>query len=203
MIDHLGINCTDLPRAAAFYDRVLGVLAVFDKESRDGVEAFTDDDVPLVVSLANQAATSIENARLYELATVDGLTKLYIRRHFEQRLSEELRRAERYGTVLSLMILDIDHFKKFNDTYGHQTGDEVIKLVARTLKDCIRIGIDVPGRFGGEELVVFLPETDAIRQSLPAVDGTYGIRQAGKVLQRCGQTRNPFFAQAQPVKQGS
>jgi diguanylate cyclase (GGDEF)-like protein len=150
-------SCVAVP--VAYQDRVLGVLAVFDKESRDGVEAFTDEDVPLVVSLANQAATSIENARLYELATVDGLTKLYIRRHFEQRLSEELRRAERYGTVLSLMIMDIDHFKKFNDTYGHQTGDEVIKLVAKTIKASVREE-DIAARYGGEEMLVLMPETD-------------------------------------------
>jgi diguanylate cyclase (GGDEF)-like protein len=150
-------SCVAVP--VAYQDRVLGVLAVFDKESREGVGSFTDEDVPLMVSLANQAATSIENARLYELATVDGLTKLFIRRHFEQRLSEELRRAERYGTVLSLMILDIDHFKKFNDTYGHQTGDEVIKLVAKTIRASVREE-DIPARFGGEEMLVLMPETD-------------------------------------------
>jgi diguanylate cyclase (GGDEF)-like protein len=150
-------HCVAVP--VAYQDRLLGVLAVFDKESRDGVETFTEDDVPLIVSLANQAATSIENARLYELATVDGLTKLYIRRHFEQRLHEELRRAERYGTVLSLMMMDIDHFKKFNDTYGHQTGDEVIKLVARTIKQSVREE-DIAARYGGEEMLVLMPETD-------------------------------------------
>jgi diguanylate cyclase (GGDEF)-like protein len=150
-------SCLAVP--VEYQERVLGVLVVFDKESRDGIEAFGPEDVPLLVSLANQAATSIENARLYELATVDGLTKLYIRRHFEQRLSEELRRAERYGTVLSLMILDIDHFKKFNDTYGHQTGDEVIKIVARTIKASVREE-DIPARYGGEEMLVLMPETD-------------------------------------------
>ena len=169
-------SCMAVP--VAYQERALGVLVVFDKESRDGIEAFGDEDAPLLVSLANQAATSIETARLYELATVDGLTKLYIRRHFEQRLHEELRRAERYGTVLSLMIMDIDHFKKFNDTYGHQTGDEVIKVVAKTIKASVREE-DVPARYGGEEMLVLMPETDTegahkmaerVREAIQAVD---------------------------------
>jgi diguanylate cyclase (GGDEF)-like protein len=144
----------------AYQERVFGVLAIFDKEARSGVEAFGLDDVPLLVNLASQAATAIENARLYELATVDGLTKLFIRRHFEQRLSEELRRAVRYEQRLSLMIMDIDHFKRFNDTYGHAVGDEVLKLVARTIKASVRENLDIPARYGGEELLVLMPETD-------------------------------------------
>ncbi|MFP5502559.1 MAG: diguanylate cyclase, partial [Candidatus Sericytochromatia bacterium] len=144
----------------SYQDRVFGVLAVFDKEDRASVGAFAPEDLPLLTGLASQAATAIENARLYELATVDGLTQLYIRRHFEQRLAEELKRAQRYSARASLMILDIDHFKKFNDTYGHQTGDEVLKLVAKTVKANVREELDVPGRFGGEELLVLMPETE-------------------------------------------
>jgi diguanylate cyclase (GGDEF)-like protein len=144
----------------AYQERTFGVLLVFDKEAATGFEAFDPEaDVPMLVNMASLAATAIENARLYELATVDGLTRLFIRRHFEQRLLEELRRGERYDTQVSLLIMDIDHFKRFNDTYGHQTGDEVLKLVARTIRASIR-DVDVPGRFGGEELLVLMPETD-------------------------------------------
>ncbi len=144
-----------------YQERVFGVLVVFDKEARNTVEPFDpEEDVPLLVNLASQAATAIENARLYELATVDGLTKLYIRRHFEQRLAEEVRRAGRYDTKVSIMIMDIDHFKRFNDTYGHATGDEVLRVVARTIKSSVREDLDVPARFGGEEMLVLMPETD-------------------------------------------
>lgn len=144
----------------AYQERNLGVLVVFDKEAAAGLEPFDPEaDVPMLANMASLAATAIENARLYELATVDGLTRLFIRRHFEQRLLEELRRAERYDTQASLLIMDIDHFKRFNDTYGHQTGDEVLKLVARTIRASIR-DVDVPGRFGGEELLVLMPETE-------------------------------------------
>jgi diguanylate cyclase (GGDEF)-like protein len=152
-------SCIAVP--VAYQGRVFGVLAVFDKEDRAGVGAFAEEDVPLLVNLASQAATAIENARLYELATVDGLTKLFIRRHFEQRLTEELTRARRYDTRVSLMILDIDHFKRFNDSWGHATGDEVLKLVARTIKAIIREDVDIPARYGGEEMLVLMPETDA------------------------------------------
>jgi diguanylate cyclase (GGDEF)-like protein len=145
-----------------YQDRTFGVVVVLDHEARQRVDAFDiEEGGPLLANLASLAATALENARLYELATVDGLTRLFIRRHFEQRLGEELRRAERYGLTLSLLLMDIDHFKRFNDTYGHQVGDEVLRLVARTVKASIR-DLDVPGRFGGEELLVLMPETDGI-----------------------------------------
>lgn len=141
--------------------RPTGVLLALDKESREGVGDFGPDDAPLLMNLAEHAAVALSNAHLYELATVDALTKLFIRRHFEQRMGEELTRARRYNTRLSLAILDIDHFKRFNDTYGHATGDEVLKLVARTLKANIREE-DIAGRFGGEEMLLLMPETDTL-----------------------------------------
>ncbi|MEW6712140.1 MAG: GGDEF domain-containing protein, partial [Candidatus Riflebacteria bacterium] len=77
------------------------------------------------------------------------------------RLSEEMLRARRYGLTLSLIMFDIDNFKKFNDSYGHQTGDQVLQKVAATIKETIRTGIDIPCRYGGEEMSVILPETRA------------------------------------------
>lgn len=141
-------------------DQVVGVLAVFDKESGMGIGEFSESDMQLLSALAVQAAASIENSRLYEMATVDGLTKLYIRRHFEQRFSEEIRRTKRYGTHLSLMMIDIDHFKRFNDTYGHACGDEALKLVAGVIKRSVREDLDIAARYGGEEMMVLMPETD-------------------------------------------
>ncbi len=134
----------------------LGVLYV---DSQAVVNAFTDRDLDLLRSIASQASVAIQNAKLYERATVDGLTRLYVRSYFEQRLSSELRRVLRYGGEVSLCMMDIDHFKKFNDTYGHATGDEVLKLVARVIKEQIRVDVDIPGRFGGEEMLVLMPET--------------------------------------------
>jgi diguanylate cyclase (GGDEF)-like protein len=136
----------------------LGVLYV---DSQAVVHTFGPRDLDLLRSIASQASVAIQNARLYERATIDGLTKLYVRSYFEQRLSAELRRVNRFGTTMSLMMMDIDHFKKFNDTYGHATGDDVLKLVARVIREGIREELDIPGRFGGEEMLVMMPETDA------------------------------------------
>ncbi|MNX01730.1 Phytochrome-like protein cph2 [compost metagenome] len=152
-------TCVAVPISSR--DQVVGVLAVFDKEAGLGIGAFTEGDMQLLSALAVQAAASIENARLYEMATVDGLTKLYIRRHFEQRFIEEIRRTQRYGTHLSLMMIDIDHFKRFNDSYGHACGDEALRLVAGVIKRSVREDLDIAARYGGEEMMVLMPETDS------------------------------------------
>lgn len=99
------------------------------------------------------------NERLREWAIRDGLTGLYNHRHFQERLRTELARAQRYGQPLSCLMLDLDHFKSLNDTYGHPFGDEVLKKVAHTLRDEARQG-DVIARYGGEEFVLVLPSTD-------------------------------------------
>ncbi|HEY9765858.1 MAG TPA: GAF domain-containing protein, partial [Chroococcales cyanobacterium] len=105
-------NCLAVPITSR--EKVIGVLSIYDKEEGLGIGEFTEGDTQLLAALAGQAAASIENARLYELATVDGLTQLYIRRHFEMRYAEEIRRSKRYGNRLSFMMIDIDHFKRFN-----------------------------------------------------------------------------------------
>lgn len=137
-----------------------GLIGILYVDSRNRATNVLEKELEALTAVANVAAMGVENARLYRLATVDGLTGLYVRSFFNVRLDEEVKRSRRYGGHFSLLVMDIDHFKKVNDTYGHHTGDEVIKLVAATVRECIRTGIDVPGRFGGEELVVFLPETD-------------------------------------------
>ena len=140
-------------------DRVTGVINGVNKLNAE--EGFTDDDQRLLEALAQQAAMAVEHARLYELAITDGLTKLFIHRYFQARLEEELVRAKRYHTACSLILFDIDHFKKFNDTYGHQQGDIVLMEVAKLIKHTIRETIDIPARYGGEEFTIILPETDA------------------------------------------
>lgn len=95
-----------------------------------------------------------------QLAFLDGLTGVYNRRYFDQQLGLEMARARRSGTPFSLIMLDIDHFKRFNDQYGHQAGDESLRKVATTLKNCLRRPADLLARYGGEEFVCILPDTD-------------------------------------------
>ncbi len=133
----------------------IGVMNIVNKQSG----RFNNDDLQIALTMANQAAVVIEKARLYNLATVDGLTGLVVRRHFQSKMEEEFRRAKRYNKPLSYLMTDIDHFKKFNDTYGHQTGDAVLREVAQIVRKSVR-DTDIAARYGGEEFCVILPETE-------------------------------------------
>ena len=136
-------------------DIPIGVMNVVNRvEGR-----FNNDDLQTALTMANQAAVVIEKARLYNLATIDGLTGLVVRRHFQAKIEEEFRRARRYDKPLSYLMTDIDHFKKFNDTYGHQTGDMVLREVAKIVIKSVR-DTDIAARYGGEEFAVILPETE-------------------------------------------
>ncbi|MBI3039845.1 diguanylate cyclase [bacterium] len=142
-------------------ENFIGVMNIVNKTDGE----FDQENLQLTLFMANQAAVIIENARLYNLATIDGLTGLVVHRHFQAKLEEEFRRAKRYDKPLSFIMTDIDHFKKFNDTWGHQTGDLVLREVAICVRKSIR-DTDVAARYGGEEFAVILPETDEDGASL-------------------------------------
>ncbi len=132
----------------------LGVLQAINKKT--GV--FNRNDAVILHALANQVAIAIENTRLHRDSITDGLTGLFVRRHFVTRLSEEFARSGRHVQPLSLILLDIDHFKRVNDRWGHQTGDRVLRGVARELLKATRLS-DLVARYGGEEFAVILPAT--------------------------------------------
>ena len=113
---------------------------------------------------ASQMALSIDNARLFErvqeLSNYDELTKLPVRRYFNEKFAEEIYRCKRFDLTLSLMIMDIDFFKQINDTYGHQIGDWALQEVSKIVRSCLR-QTDVPCRFGGDEMVIMLPRANS------------------------------------------
>ncbi len=138
-----------------FKDEVLGVVTLDSKLSG---EQFIRNDERLLSILASQAAVAINNARMYKMAITDPLTDLYVSRFFLTRLEQEIEKAKRYKGKFSLLFLDIDHFKKFNDRYGHQMGDKALIHLANIMEKTTR-SADICGRYGGEEFVILLPET--------------------------------------------
>ncbi|OHE10979.1 MAG: hypothetical protein A2513_01425 [Sulfurimonas sp. RIFOXYD12_FULL_33_39] len=108
-----------------------------------------------------------DRKRAQKLSITDPLTKIYNRIHLEESFKEELNRAKRYKTNFSVILLDIDHFKEVNDTYGHDIGDEVLIDIAKILKQNIR-ATDILGRWGGEEFLIILPQTDILETGLLA-----------------------------------
>jgi diguanylate cyclase (GGDEF)-like protein len=133
----------------------IGVLCV--ESPRPG--AYGVDQASVFTTIAQQAAVAIENARNYEAATVDRLTRLYLRDFFFGKLSEEQVRARRYGSTFAVLMLDLDSFKEINDQMGHLAGDRFLERVGEVIKETMRAA-DVPCRYGGEEFCVLLPETD-------------------------------------------
>jgi diguanylate cyclase (GGDEF)-like protein len=136
-----------------------------------GDRDFDDAEYDLFAYLTGQAAVSIENVDLHEMvriqAVTDELTGLFNLRHFHDTLDGEIERSRRFGTEVGLMLLDIDDFKRVNDTYGHQQGDLVLIEVGRVLRTLSR-DIDEPARYGGEEMAVILPQTDVAGAELLA-----------------------------------
>lgn len=128
-----------------------------------GDREFSEEEIGLLQILASQAAAAIVNVRLYQTiehqATTDGLTGLYNHRYFYERLNQEFARAQRYGLPLSLLMLDIDDFKQFNDRYGHPVGDLVLAEVGKVLTEQLRHHVDLAARYGGEEFAILLPNT--------------------------------------------
>ena len=133
--------------------------------------SYAEIDARLLAAIASIAAGALTRARMYQemekLATIDGLTQVPNHRHFQSLLNQQIEVASRYGQQIGLMLFDIDHFKIFNDTYGHAIGDLVLKEVARAAQSAIRAS-DVLARYGGEEFVVLMPQTNTAGSMLGA-----------------------------------
>jgi diguanylate cyclase (GGDEF)-like protein len=162
-------------------DRVLAIVSV-----ARGDRPFAPAERELFAYLTSQAAVSVENVDLHETvqrqAVTDELTGLFNHRRFQEVMAAEVERARRYDAEMGLIMLDIDNFKRVNDTYGHMQGDMVLREVARVLRQSAR-EIDEPARYGGEEMAVALPQTD--------LDGAY--RFAERVRQRIEALELPLL----------
>lgn len=139
--------------------QIVGILYLDDFVPRQ----FERPRLELLSILTSFAALAIHNARLHNktklLAITDGLTGLHNHRYFQQVFGHELSRAKRYNNPLALLMLDVDDFKRFNDTFGHAAGDRILATVGTTIAQSLR-GVDTGFRYGGEEFVVLLPETN-------------------------------------------
>ena len=139
-------------------DEVIGNLIVASSRPH----AYSSRQIRILEHLALQIAAPIENSQLYarakQRARIDELTGLFNRRHFEERLKEEIARHSRYGNVFSLLMLDLDSFKTYNDMYGHPSGDRLLNQIGRIVNRSIR-SADQAFRYGGDEFVVILPQT--------------------------------------------
>jgi len=136
-----------------------GLLALSSK----GPVSLARDQVQTITAAVQHLALALKNALLYRevqaMADFDGLTRIHNRQSFDKRLSEELARHKRYQQPISLLMLDLDHFKRINDTFGHEAGDMVLRELGRILSENMR-STDFAARYGGEEFVVILPHTD-------------------------------------------
>ncbi|HOV13633.1 MAG TPA: GGDEF domain-containing protein [Spirochaetota bacterium] len=150
-----------------------GILGVFLQGKKGNGNLYSLEDNQFCINVISFAAISIENANLYRQATVDRMTKLYTHHQFQKHLEEEIKKGQRYDNKFSLLMFDIDHFKKFNDTYGHLQGDIIIKEISSIFTKSVR-DVDYPSRYGGEEFIAILPETD--------------ITHAAKVAERLRRT---------------
>ncbi|MCI0531107.1 MAG: sensor domain-containing diguanylate cyclase [candidate division Zixibacteria bacterium] len=167
------------------------VYGILNAES-ERIGAFVEQDQKILSILANHAALAIENFDLHnrttELTITDELTGTNNFRFFRNKLDDEFKRAKRYHQSLSLIMIDIDWFKKCNDTYGHQFGNLVLKELVRIVNNCIR-DVDVCCRYGGEEFVVILPQTNKedARQIGERIRVSFGqqLIELGNIKTRC------------------
>lgn len=149
-------------------NRVLGILVFFNQ----AVTPKNQQLIDLVKALANHLGVMIQsrkaeytlklaNQRLHILATLDGLTQVANRRHFDEYFDQEWQRIKQQNLPFSLIICDVDYFKLYNDNYGHQAGDDCLKKIAKTIYEMVDIPRSLVARYGGEEFAIILPNTDA------------------------------------------
>jgi diguanylate cyclase (GGDEF)-like protein len=141
---------------------LIGLLLVSMRERRQALTALATERATLERRVAERTRDlAAANAQLARLSMTDSLTRLANRRRFDEALAEEFQRLRRSGAPLTLIMIDLDHFKPYNDRYGHVAGDECLRRVGTLIGEVVRRPPDLAARYGGEELAVILPETNA------------------------------------------
>jgi diguanylate cyclase (GGDEF)-like protein len=143
----------------------VGFIIVDEIKSKDRLLSNENNNL---TSISTTSAKALSTLTLYETSITDETTALFNKRHFWQNLASEIKRSERYGQPVSLLMFDIDNFKKLNDTYGHPQGDRVLRELGQLVINTYRDGIDIGARIGGEEFAVILPATEAPKAKLAA-----------------------------------
>jgi diguanylate cyclase (GGDEF)-like protein len=156
-------------------EELIGILELVNETDKD---RFNELDLEAVTIVSNLAMATMENAKLFKWAISDGLTGLFNIHFFKRVLEQEVKKTQRYGGELSVIMLDADSFKDINDTYGHQAGDKVLVKLSDILKNKVRQDIDIPGRYGGDEFIVMLPNTGIIGAKVVAERILENIREA-------------------------
>ena len=183
---------------------IIGLITVEAPALQDADAPLAPGRTELATALAEQLALVLSNAKLKEVlkqqSIVDPLTNLFNRRYMDETLSREMSRARRKSCPLSLVMIDIDHFKSVNDRYGHEAGDAVLRAVAGHIKSSVREG-DLVCRFGGEEMVILMPECDLqdagvraekLRAGVRALSVDFGGQTIGSVTASFGVACFPF-----------
>lgn len=169
------------------HGQIIGYISIYN----DLPDLYSSRDADLALTFASEAAIAFENANLFEqlqkMATLDGLTEIYNRRYFFELAEIELRRTRRYQKNLSLVMLDIDNFKRVNDEFGHSYGDKVLQKISQCMREEMR-DLDLVGRYGGEEFIILLPETsledalEAAERLRKAIEGNSEINPQGQSI---------------------
>lgn len=137
------------------------VSAIFEITNSKSKLSFTQDDLETITIIANFTSTILENANLFLWAIHDSITGLYNNHYFFKELGDEIIRSQRYGRYFSLVMFDIDDFKNINDTYGHSNGDKALQMLSDCILKTIRKDIDIACRYGGDEFIIMLPNTNS------------------------------------------
>lgn len=160
----------------------------------EGVYTLNDQDMirigtVLLKFFSSDNVDGFIHDKIYQLATIDAGTQIYNKQYFKDTLENEFRKTKLASSALSLLVLDLDHFKKVNDTFGHNAGDQVLRDLAKVIKNCIRKG-DIFARFGGEEFVIILPNTppDA------------ALKVAENIRKKCEEYKHPINYEDNGVK---